>query len=309
VRQDLGRFLEGIPSDEQFREWVTRLRAAGLLTENRLQLTEVGRGQALAFLSASELPPRCTWGTIQARYLLPLALGLDPGADVARQIGKADVLASLLLRRRFNLPVGTGTSLAGALEALACRELGFPDETTLKGVRDAVLSRLLGADERLPLEKIGKIAPRVLLGAQGAGAAALRSVALRQWAAGERPSGALPEGEPSCPPRTPSTPEEFDLAAFAGTVLAVARHCPTGRFGDNKVFINHVWRRLTEEPPFADLGLDAFKQKLVEANRADLITLSRADLVSVMDPGDLRESETHYLNAVFHFIRTDKEQS
>jgi hypothetical protein len=101
--------------------------------------------------------------------------------------------------------------------------------------------------------------------------------------------------------------EPFDLDTFANTVKAVARTCPTGRFGDNKVFISHVWRQLQDQPQIAPLGLAGFKQKLVEANRENLLTLSRADLVQLMDPADVRESETAYLNAAFHFILVEKE--
>jgi hypothetical protein len=43
----------------------------------------------------------------------------------------------------------------------------------------------------------------------------------------------------------------------------------------------------------------------VEANAHRLLTLSRADLVQLMDPGDVAESETPYLNAVFHLILVD----
>jgi hypothetical protein len=39
-----------------------------------------------------------------------------------------------------------------------------------------------------------------------------------------------------------------------------------------------------------------------------MLTLSRADLVQIMDPTDVAESETHYRNAVFHFILVDKDQ-
>ena len=62
-----------------------------------------------------------------------------------------------------------------------------------------------------------------------------------------------------------------------------------------------------DEPRFAPLGLGRVQGELVEANRADLLTLSRADLVQVMDPADVRESETTYLNAVFHFVLVEKE--
>ena len=89
-------------------------------------------------------------------------------------------------------------------------------------------------------------------------------------------------------------------------MLAAARHCPTGWFGDNKVFVSHVWRQLHEEPGVPPLDLPAFKQRLVEANQAGLLTLSRADLVQVMDPADVRDSEIQYLNATFHFLLVER---
>ena len=80
--------------------------------------------------------------------------------------------------------------------------------------------------------------------------------------------------------------------------------CPTGRFGDSKVFIAHVWRaQLQSDPAFRTMDLAAFKERLAEANNARLLDLSRADLVQAMDPDDVRQSEVHYLNATFHFVR------
>ena len=97
------------------------------------------------------------------------------------------------------------------------------------------------------------------------------------------------------------------MKTFASVVKAAARASPTGRFGDNKVFISHLWRQLRTDPRFAALGPAGFKARLVEAHRADLLTLSRADLVQLMDPADVSESETPYLNAAFHFVLVDKE--
>jgi hypothetical protein len=104
------------------------------------------------------------------------------------------------------------------------------------------------------------------------------------------------------PTPEPAAAEEFDLEAFANTVRAAARHAPTGRFGDNKVFIGHLWRQLRDQPQIAPLGLDGFKAKLLEANRGRLLTLSRADLVQMMDPDDVRESETGHGTAASHFV-------
>ncbi len=89
---------------------------------------------------------------------------------------------------------------------------------------------------------------------------------------------------------------------------AAARDCPTGRFGDNKVFISHVWRRLRDEPGVPAMDLPAFKGRLTEANNARLLTLSRADLPQLLDSADVQESETRYLNAEFHFVLVEKEQ-
>jgi hypothetical protein len=94
-----------------------------------------------------------------------------------------------------------------------------------------------------------------------------------------------------------------DLPGFAERVRAGARSCPSGRLGDNKVFVVHVWRALRGDPAVAGLDLDGFKRRLAEANHARLLDLGRADLVEAMDPEDVRLSEVHYLGATFHFVR------
>jgi hypothetical protein len=126
----------------------------------------------------------------------------------------------------------------------------------------------------------------------------------QQWSVGELESSlTTPTKEVHS---VPESSGEFDLVAFAHTVRAASRRCLTGRFGDNKVFISHVWRELIGEPAFREMDLRTFKRWLVEANRASLLTLSRADLVSVMNPEDIQASETRSLNASFHFILLDE---
>lgn len=268
VRNDVARFYRERPSDDRWQETIDELVGAGLITAKPLGLTDAGRARALEFLGVSELPTRTNWGTIQAKILLPKALRLAAASEAKRKrIEKADGLAALLLRRRYDLAV--------------------PDDAGLTAVVSA------------------------LLGAKRGGIAALRSLVLDGWADGEAPRPAAgPQLEPCpiAPPPDVSEPAEFDLPAFARTVRAAARDCPTGRFGDNKVFIAHVWRRLRDEPGFPAMDLPAFKSRLTEANNAGLLTLSRADLVEVMDQADVRESETRYLNAEFHFVLLEKEQ-
>jgi hypothetical protein len=301
VRTGLARFFRRPLTAEQWQEVIGRLRADGLLEPKGLRLTEAGRSRALAFLGVNELPSRAQWKNIQARYLVPKALGLAPDAeDTRKQLRKKDGLASLLLKRQFRLPAGTGSSLGSVLEALACKELGFAHATSLKDLKAAVLSRLLGSEERLSDEQLAKQLPRVLLGASRGGVDGLRDKVLRGWADGPEDAG---------PAVSEPRAADFDLPAFANTIKAAARDCPReGWFGDNKVFINHVWRRLWDDPGFPRLDLPGFKQRLIEANADNLLTLSRADLVQVMNPTDVSESETHHLNAVFHFVLVEREQ-
>jgi hypothetical protein len=114
--------------------------------------------------------------------------------------------------------------------------------------------------------------------------------------AGPGPQEPAPEPAPAVGPALP-------MATLAERVKAAARACPTGRFGDNKVFIAHVWRELRSDPDFAGMGLDEFKELLALANNFRFLDLARADLVQAMDPEDVRQSEVQYLNATFHFIR------
>jgi hypothetical protein len=301
LKDDLARFFKFPPTEEQWQPYFQELEQAGMLELRPYRLTDAGRDAALEFIGLRELPPRTTWNTLRTRYLVPKALGLpDSSPETLKRISRKPNLEAVLLAARYDLPAGAGASLKSALEALACKELGFPDETGVEAVKARVLGRLLGTDERLSLKEIQKQLPRVAVGARNSKPEALRDALLQRWA---DPSGTAQTAPAVAEPETePEHVERFDLPTFARTVQAAARTCPTGRFGDNKVFINHVWRQLQNEPGFPRLDLAAFKGALAEANQAGLIRLSRVDLVQVMDPADVRESETRYLDAVFHFI-------
>ncbi|HTU90382.1 MAG TPA: hypothetical protein VMF69_09935 [Gemmataceae bacterium] len=240
---------------------------------------------------------------------MPKALGIAPTSQKAlKRIGDKENLAAILLRELFELPVGPFPSFGAVLNALACKELGFPEATNLEEVKQLILSRRIGSDERLDTGTLKKALPRVLLGTKSRGISGLRAVLLMGWADCSK----LPTPPPMPPQeqlRDEPTPAGFDLPAFAQTVKAAARDCPTGRFGDNKVFISHLWRRLQDEPAFPVMDLPTFKQRLTEANNSHLLTLSRADLVQVMDPVDVQESLTTYLNGEFHFVLVEREQS
>jgi hypothetical protein len=136
--------------------------------------------------------------------------------------------------------------------------------------------------------------------------AELRAAAVRRWLE-ETTTGPVARPAPPQPPAPPPAAADTDgapsLDEFARRVVAAARACPTGRFGDDKVFIAHAWRALRDEPGFRGMDLDTFKRRLAEANRARHLDLSRADLVEALDPTDVSASETVHFGAHFHFIR------
>lgn len=126
--------------------------------------------------------------------------------------------------------------------------------------------------------------------------------AITQWLNGQdvaSPGKAQPGAVLSLNP--PKAVPPLDDDAFAARVLEAARASKTGRFGERKVFISHVFRALVREGVIAD-DADAFKERLVSAHRKGLLSLSRADLVEAMEPEDVEASEARYLSASFHFI-------
>lgn len=290
VRRQLDGFLPRPLSAAEWDDLIARLRAEGLLAARGLRLTDAGRARALAALGARELPARTTWPAIVARYLAPQGVGLDPGSKL-----DPDALAARMLAKALDLPVGSKATLTGVLVAAVGRELGFAGETDWNRLRRRVLSRLAKSDEVLTSEQLKKALLATVLDVQGKPTEGLRKRAVRDWlAAGKAPAGPAPERD-----------EPFDLPAFAATVRAAARTCPTGRFGGNKVFISHLWRHLRDEPSVPALDLAAFKRRLVEASTARLLDLERADQVQAMNPADVRESATEHLSATVHFVLTD----
>lgn len=132
----------------------------------------------------------------------------------------------------------------------------------------------------------------------------------------------LSSGEPAATPgmgphrvAPEPAPAELPLDEFARKVVDTARGMDTGRFGDDKVFISHLYRRMQSDPALAGMDLDTFKRKLAEANNKRHLDVSRADLVQAMDPDDVRESESEFPRGfpdlpahTFHFVRAPRRQ-
>lgn len=117
---------------------------------------------------------------------------------------------------------------------------------------------------------------------------------------------------PAAAPRPAKIPYDIAPHVFASRVAnAVKSVGPEGRFGGDKVYINHA--HAAYEKLHGAIPLDQFKSKLVEANRERHLDLSRADLVEAMDPEKVRQSEiafgrdkNGYGGGGFHFVRDDK---
>ena len=97
-------------------------------------------------------------------------------------------------------------------------------------------------------------------------------------------------------PGAPTTPGPF----VRNVLRDVKAMGPEGRFGSRKVFISEAHKAYRRRR--GSRNLHEFKELLVTANRLGQLKLTRADLVSAMDPRKVAESETSYLTATFHFI-------
>ncbi|WP_201963026.1 hypothetical protein [Comamonas sp. JC664] len=298
-----------------------------------LELTPAGRTQVLRFLKLEQPPRELTWRKLKATYLVAYSLGLPPTKAVLGRMKDADGVRAAALQRAHALDAEEGLTLAQTRDRLLWRQLGVETDRpfTLSAVQAHLLGKLLDTDTKAPAQALEQLAARAA-GATRADAEALRLSLQRQWALSEdaeagasEPADAPDKGtrEPAATPApaitarttpvvtiTPTVPDAVSEpaetastshaaeASFAEQVLTVARALPTGRFGMNKVFISHVWKAL--QPEWSDR--EAFDAALLEANRSRRLSLSRADLVSAMDPKDVAESEVRSFGARFHFV-------
>ncbi len=138
----------------------------------------------------------------------------------------------------------------------------------------------------------GKTLDEIIAQAQGGGGTSLED-ALRAT------KGQLDRGVSLAQMNAP----KVAIGKFASIVNTAARAVPaSGRYGENKVFISEAFKAARSSQP--SLSMSEFKDRLVQANREGLVRLSRADLISAMDPKLVSASETDAKGATFHFILT-----
>lgn len=94
-----------------------------------------------------------------------------------------------------------------------------------------------------------------------------------------------------------ATTEQTSLEQFAAHVMAACQGLPAFRFFGGKVLLYHVWCAAT-----VTMSLEDFKAKALEANRRQLLSLSRCDMPQLFDAQDIRDSEVKSYGAEFHFL-------
>lgn len=254
---------------QEIDERVADLVARGLLTTRPLTVTDEGRKWLCDGLGVDKPPP---WATARNRLAPMLALGLRPGSAEAQHTfaSSAQLQAAVIARAHgFDL---TRPTLPQVLNLLCAQALA-----THQTVRSAADVRALLTESWVEQER---------------------------WMPETRPA-APPPVAPAPGPRTTSPPaaEPMTSDEFADAVRAAAAQEQDGRFGDRKVFISALHRRLaTADDRFRTLTLADFKTRLLEANVQRQLTLARADYVAAMDPDTVAASHIHDLGSDFHFV-------
>lgn len=100
---------------------------------------------------------------------------------------------------------------------------------------------------------------------------------------------------------------DLSIQDFAREVQAAADQSqkPWG----SKVFVSDLYAELEQRGSADDMSLDVFKERLLEAHRAMLLSMSRCDLVEAANPRDVEESEIRYMSATFHLVRRSSRPS
>jgi hypothetical protein len=280
-----------------FEATLERLREGQWILGDKLVLTERGRGRLQAALHLAAPPSAKTWAQFRKRYLPRLFL--EPGGALGDATPNC---AAAVLAQRLSVPLAADSTPQQVLDAWLVRTLGL-GQLSLDELRSTLLARELGLPRRKNKAEALRLSIAHLSGAPSAQPGPVLVALTARWLQAED----APARESAAPSEVPApcsvaAREDEDLGRFAYLVRAVADGPQARRYGDDKVFIGSVWQALRADTEIAKLGEAGFKQRLVEAHRRGALVLGRADLVSAMDPRDVRASETRHQNATYHFI-------
>lgn len=320
IKKSLNPIFHQALSNNEWSQCLQQLVSDGLLEKvnrSRFHPTKKGQKQALQQLDLQS-PPTSHWLTLRNRYLIANLLDLSTTDHAS--IASANGLRAAILVNAFQLTVDVHSTLTKVRDNLLWQQLAqFTNQAnqqhellqanfiqarsfTIDTLASLLLGNLLETKRKLSWDSALKQLAAKAVEARRITPGELRLAILRK---------ATQSIEPQSLSETPRTtqpeqhPELFNLEHFAHQVYQSAKHCQTGKFGGNKLFISHVWRQMQRDNKTFGLDLNKFKHYLTLANNKRLISLSRADLPYAMDPEDVAMSETAYLNATFHFIRLE----
>lgn len=272
-----------------------------LRTSNALDPQQRAIGGSTAAARRFRLSGAVTWKRIVHRIVPGLALGI-PGDDAKshNRLKDSRGWAAAVIGRAQGLwrqgPPPTWTSTCDAIVWRSLHLTGNVKRTPPE-IRAHFVGLVLGADSGPPDRMIRLLAARET-GAARADLRALREALVRRWLCGQEITSTVhPVGAATVP--------SSDLTTFATAVREAAASSTDGVFGGRKVFIASVWRTVRGHSAAQGLSLDEFKRRLIAAQKAGLVILARADLVSAMDPDAVRESETVHLEARYHFVERE----
>lgn len=116
---------------------IAALIASGLLTEKPFQLSVEGEQRLCRQLGVDRPPP---WRRTKESILPVLALGHSPATEAGRRIRTADNFRGAVLDSLFELGMRNPTT-AGAISALAARQLNDPRAARVSGLKEALVAR------------------------------------------------------------------------------------------------------------------------------------------------------------------------
>jgi hypothetical protein len=275
--------------------------------KRRWEITAAGKKWLNEQLALQAFPEKMKWSEFMKKYVIPISLGLQVSELKTKSPEPFPKwLHAKILRRDYQLKVAENAKLQQVGNALVWKELGGEPgkRVTLAGLRKLVLAKALGSPSRLSeIGQLGILAERKL----GKPIPSERDVSkqlFQSWPAGPAPSLTAQDEElanEKAKAKVQAAQAE-KLKLFAKQALVIGKHEKVERFGDHKAFIVSVWRVWQELEEGKAGTLPFFKKRLLQAHQAGLLNLTRADLVSAMDPENLEKSSIPYANTIFHFI-------
>jgi hypothetical protein len=273
---------------------VARLQRDGRLDERR------GPGpKAESSRSALGLAPNASWIATRDRLFPTMALGIAAPATISK--AKNGLAAAIVARGLGLWSEGAPPTPSALANALVWHELnlrGKPKRVPAEIHAHFLRQKLREATGEGTSERWLRQLAAQLVGASSTTPDSLRNALVARWIstiAFEALSSSV--APPTRPADTDPSPRDF-----VDAVREVVHRTRDGRFGDRQVFIVSVWRNLRSDSAYADLTLEDFKRRLVEAHRSGQLELVRADLIGIMDPLLVAESEIRHLEARFHFL-------